>query len=72
MKAIQEGIRQKLSTEEEPYEGEISIIEVEKEVMKFINEQKAQADGRIKFVFDGFVHQNGLAFAEFVQRIGKP
>jgi len=36
MKAFQEKIRAKLSTEEEPFEGDIPLKDVEKEVLQFI------------------------------------
>jgi hypothetical protein len=36
MKAISDKIRARLSTEEEPYEGEIKVAEVEKEIIAFV------------------------------------
>lgn len=72
MKTIQDGIRKRLSTEDEPYEGEIKIVEVENEALNFINEQRASAEGRIKFVFDGTVHSDGDEFAKFIKKIGMP
>lgn len=72
MKEIQNNIRQKLSTEDEPYEGDIDIKEVEKEVIDNIAQASAKSEGRFKFVFDGYAHQNVVLFIEFLEKFGKP
>jgi hypothetical protein len=38
MKIISEKVKSRLGTEEEPFEGEVSIKEVEKEISKIIEE----------------------------------
>jgi hypothetical protein len=40
--------------------------------MKIIVDTAACNEGRLKFIFDGFVHSNGIAFSEFCEKIGKP
>lgn len=72
MKVIQNKIREKLSTEDEPFEGDIDNKEVEKDVMSFIQETTAATSKRVKFIFDGYVHQNAYQFTEFCEKIGKP
>ena len=72
MKTIQEAIRTRLSTEDEPYEGDIDMKEVENEMINQINSAKEAADGRIKFIFDGFAHSTSSAFIEFLEKLGKP
>lgn len=72
MKSIQDRIRQSLSTEDEPYEGEINIKDVEKEIVQFINKTKAESEGRTKFIFDSYVHQSCDAVIEFLEKLGKP
>jgi len=63
MKDIQENIRQRLSTEEEPYEGEVPIGDIEKDIIEIIETTKAKSDSRIIFIFDGYIHSSGEEFA---------
>ena len=57
MKAIAEKVKLSLGTEDEPFEGEVPMADVEKNIVGLINGSKSA-----KFIFDGFTHKN---FAEF-------
>ena len=72
MKGIMDKIRASKSTEEEPYEGEIKIAEVEKEIVGFIDQKQKSGDCRVKFVFDGFMHASAKDFVTFIDTIGTP
>ena len=52
MKAMEEGVKKRLGTDEEPFEGDVPIGEVEKDVLALI-----QSCNKVKFVFDGFLHK---------------
>jgi hypothetical protein len=53
MKAVTEKVKGKLGTEDEPFEGEVPIAAVEKEVEAMIHSIK-EAQPQAKFIFDGF------------------
>lgn len=60
MAAIKQKIIASLSTEDEPFEGEVKQSEIDKEVLSFIHTQVKKGKGeRVKFVFDGFTHATG-------------
>jgi len=40
MKGLEEGIKKRLGTDEEPFEGEVPVAEFEKEVHSIINKDK--------------------------------
>jgi adenylate kinase family enzyme len=56
MKAVSDKVKGKLRTEDEPFEGEVPIAAVEKEIEAMINSMKA-AQPQAKFIFDGFTHK---------------
>jgi hypothetical protein len=56
MKSISEKVKSKLGTEDEPFEGEVPIANVEKEIEGMITSAKA-AQPLCKFIFDGFTHK---------------
>lgn len=71
MKAITEVVRESMKSEEgEPYEGDIPIESVEKEVASMIN--KSQAGDKKKFLFDGFTHKTADDFVKFLDQFGMP
>ena len=71
MKQITENVKSTLGSEEEPFEGEVPIADVEKAVTEKI--RVAQASGkRCKFVFDGFSHGSDEAFFTFIEQFGVP
>lgn len=72
MKAIQDKIRAALSTEDEPYEGEITIADVERRVKKFIQDTKEKVGGRVRFIFDGYLHSTPQEFVTFALKLGVP
>ena len=61
MKAIAAKVKGTLGTEEEPFEGEVPIKEVEKAIATLINQNKATSQ-RVKYVFDGFTHKDVASF----------
>mmetsp|Transcript_7196 Transcript_7196/g.12136 ORF Transcript_7196/g.12136 Transcript_7196/m.12136 type:complete len:360 (-) Transcript_7196:1013-2092(-) len=71
MKQITEKVRASLGNEEEPFEGEVPIQDVEKDALRVIEEHKATST-RPKFVFDGFTHKNAEEFLAFCSKLGVP
>ena len=71
MKATAVTIKASLGTEEEPFEGEVPLSDVEKAVVKHVGEQVASGT-RVKFVFDGFTHKDSAAFIAFTKQFGTP
>ena len=64
MKAITEKVRAKLSTEDEPFEGEVPVKDIEKEIVAIIAAGRAS---KTTFVFDGFTHSSAEDFIKFVK-----
>jgi hypothetical protein len=64
MKAISEKIKASLGTEDEPFEGQVPLGDVEKQVVNFITSTRSGSP-RSKFVFDGFLHATPDAFLKF-------
>ena len=71
MATLSEQVKATLGTEEEPFEGEVPIADVEKAICKKINDAK-NAGGRCKFVFDGFTHATEADFCKFIEQFGCP
>ncbi len=69
MKLISEKVKSKLGTEEEPFEGEVPVKEVEKEIKKLIDEG---SKSKVKFIFDGYSHKSHKEFIEFTKQFGVP
>jgi adenylate kinase family enzyme len=67
MKAITEKVKATLGTEDEPFEGDVPIADVEKAITKMIGDNKGA-----KFVFDGFTHKDAKEFVTYVERFGLP
>jgi len=59
MNAISEDVRKRLSTEDEPFEGDVPLPEIEKDIVNMMN---AATGNRAIFVFDGFMHANADEF----------
>mmetsp|Transcript_15124 Transcript_15124/g.10607 ORF Transcript_15124/g.10607 Transcript_15124/m.10607 type:complete len:101 (+) Transcript_15124:1869-2171(+) len=71
MPAVAEEVRKRLSTEDEPFEGDVPINEIEKDIDDIIQAAKNQT-AKVSYVFDGFMHPNVEDFLEFVKRFGVP
>ncbi len=71
MKAIAEKIRPTLGTEDEPFEGDVPMPEVEKFIRNFVEEQRRSSE-RVKFVFDGYTHKSVADFHKFFSEFGVP
>lgn len=63
MNAISEDVRKRLSTEDEPFEGDVPLNEIEKDISNMI---KSSSGKRVCFVFDGFMHPNADDFIKFI------
>lgn len=70
MKAIEEDLKKRLSTEEEPVET-IPLPEVEKEILQMIENGKKNSK-KVYWVFDGFIHPTAQEFLAFIDNIGAP
>lgn len=72
MKAIQDKIKSTKTTEEgEPDpEAEVPIAEVEAAVSKIIHGPTTKK--RVKFIFDGYIHEKQEDFITFTQKFGVP
>jgi hypothetical protein len=68
-KAFEEGVKKRLSpSEEEPFEGDVPMHEIEKDVQAYI-----VANPSKKFVFDGLMHKEQIEFVTFCKSmIGSP
>jgi len=64
MKQIEEDIRKSLSTDEEPFEGEVPIADVEKAVVEQVHADKA-AGKNLTYVWDSWKHKNIADFLKF-------
>ena len=53
MKKIQVEIKKKMGTDEEPFEGEVPITSVEKEILNIISQNKSKS----RFIFDDYIHK---------------
>jgi len=71
MSKISDAARGRLGTEEEPFEGEVPIAEVEADIVTLINDAQSSG-GRSKFVFDGYLHSSEEAFLAFIGQFGVP
>lgn len=68
MSKIAEGVKSKLGSEEEPFEGEVPLVEVEKEIKSIISQGGKSA----KFLFDNFTHESADHFVSFSSQFGSP
>lgn len=69
MNTISEDVRKRLSTEDEPFEGDVPINEIEKDIVNMVNSAAGQ---RVCLVFDGFMHPNAEDFVLFIEQFGSP
>lgn len=60
MNAVSEGVRKRLSTEEEPFEGDVPMAEVEADICAMI-----KGDAKCAYLFDGFNHKTPKEFLEW-------
>jgi len=71
MGKITDACKAKMGTEEEPFEGEVPMAEVEKSIVATIDEAKGSGQ-RAKFVFDGYTHKTEQEFFAFTEQFGCP
>lgn len=67
MNAISEEVRKRLSTEDEPFEGDVPMNEIEKDIVELINTRSG-----VCFIFDGFMHAKAEDFIAFIEQFGSP
>jgi hypothetical protein len=70
-KAISDEVKGRLGTEEEPFEGEVPLGEIEKDICRQIAEGKASVP-RKRFVFRGYAHKKLEDFLKFLAQFGNP
>lgn len=69
---LAEDIRPRLETEDGPFEGPIPEAEVEKDILKMLNEDKARGD-KFLYLFDGRHHESvKKAMAFYEANMGTP
>ena len=56
-----------MGTDEEPFEGEVPIASVEKEILNIISQNQNNS----RFIFDDYLHKTEQGFLEFLEKIGK-
>jgi len=64
-----------MGNEEEPFEGEVPIVEVENAIVELIRSKSSAKGGKVRFVFDGFIYQGdhaGQEFIHFTSQFGIP
>jgi hypothetical protein len=61
MTKIAEQVKSTLGSEEEPFEGEVPIKEVEKVISA-----KISSSSKEKYVFDGYTHKSNDDFVRFI------
>ena len=71
MKAIAEKIRPTLGTEDEPFEGDVPLKNIEDDIKNLITETRKSGQ-RTKFVFDGYAHKTTKEFLAFISEFGVP
>lgn len=69
MAKIADQVKSKMGTEEEPFEGEVPIQEVEKAIFAQITDNTGD---KKKFVFDGYTHKTEEEFLGFIENFGCP
>lgn len=64
MEKISEECKKRLGTEDEPFEGDVPIAEVEKDCIAIVNKDKACGE-QYTYLFDGYLHKNAEAFVNW-------
>lgn len=72
MTQIAEECKKRLGTEDEPFEGEVPLSEVEKDTIAIVNKDKACSQ-QFTYIFDGYLHKTADAFVNwFSSEFGAP
>lgn len=69
MDKIEEKVKAGLGSEEEPFEGEVPLAEIEKYVVEVFATAR-KSGGKKRFVFDSFKHDSEDKFMNFVSKFG--
>jgi len=67
MKTYEAEVKKDLSTEEEPFEGEVPLAKVEAKIEKAIRDNR---DFGKKYAFDGYLHKDSKSLIAFLDRFG--
>lgn len=62
MKEISLELKKKMGTDEEPFEGEVPIANVEKEILSILKSNESNT----RFIFDDYTHKTEQAFFDFI------
>lgn len=57
MKTLEEPVKKRLGTEEEPFEGEVPVEEVEKEIFSMFDRDQ-KAGKKYHYIFDNYTHKH--------------
>ena len=68
MNAEMQALREEKGTEDGPFEGEISMREIEQRIIGKFNAAKANT----RFIFDDFKHKSEDEFLTFIGKLGVP
>ena len=72
MMSIAEECKKKLGTEDEPFEGDVPLAEVEKETIAIVKRDKASSQ-QYTYIFDGYMQKSADAFIQwFSSEFGSP
>lgn len=74
MVKMSEKTKDRLGTEDEPFEGDVPLEEVEKDVIDLIqNDKKQNPRNKIMYIIDGYMHASADAFLKwFEEHFGMP
>ena len=71
VKAVEEIVKKKLGTDDEPFEGTPPIDKIESEILSIFEKDRASGK-KFHYLFDGYGHPTIESFAQFCYRIGLP
>ena len=58
-------LKKKMGTEEEPYEGEVSIAKVEEEILRIVQKDK-ESNQKFTYIFDSWLHKTTIEFIDYM------
>jgi len=72
MAVLSEECKKRLGTEDEPFEGDVPLAEVEKDVVALVEADKAASE-QFTYIFDGYTHTSAEEFVKwFSGHFGSP
>jgi hypothetical protein len=72
MATLAEGLKAKMGTEDEPFEGDVPIEKVEEAILELVSKDRA-ANQKFTYLFDGWLHKTTMDFINAMhQEFGLP